>query len=209
MTRLEWGQPGERLYQTGIDRGVLYVPDSGVASWRGLTSVEESPSSETKAYYQDGIKYLEEQTIGDFTTKLKAFTYPDLVDEVVGVIEDAPGVLVYDQPQKAFHLSYRTLVGNDLDGTDHGYKVHLLWNLRATPDASDFSTLSESVSPIEFGWSLTSVPVSTPGYRAITHLTIDSTKTDPADLAALEDILYGTAATVPRMPTPTEVLALF
>lgn len=209
MTVLVWDQVGERVYQTGVDRGVLYLEDGTVAVWNGLTGVEESPSSESKSFYLDGRKYLENLLPGDFSAKLKAFTYPEEFDSVNGIVNDPPGLAYYDQPAKSFNLCYRTQVGNDLLGSDYGYKLHLLYHILANPDVKSFATLDDSsAQPVEFSWTLSGTPVTIAGLRPTAHVSVDSTKIASELLQALEDILYGTESDDPSLPTIEEIAAL-
>lgn len=210
MATLVWDEIGERIYQTGVDHGVLYLHDGTVAVWNGLTDVEESSNSELKSFYLDGVKYLETLLPGDFIGKLKAFTYPDEFDSVNGITAVAPGLSFHDQPAKSFNLSYRTKIGNDLEGLEYGYKIHLLYNLLANPDAFSFDTLKDSTAqPIEFSWSLTGTPVKGNNVRPTVHVSIDSTKTPEYILQVLEDKLYGTAVNDPSFPSIDEVSELF
>lgn len=210
MTALVWDKVGERLYQTGIDRGVLYLKDGTGVAWNGLTDIDESSTSELKSFYLDGVKYLEILTPGDFLGKLKAFTYPEEFDSVNGIADVAPGLAYYNQPSKSFNLSYRTRIGNDIEGIEHGYKIHILYNIIATPDSVGFTTLTDSgVQPIEFSWSLTGIPVKINKFRPAVHISLDSTKTEPYIIQILEDKLYGTETTVPSLPSVQEVSELF
>ncbi len=213
MTALVWDKVGERTYQTGIDRGVLYLRDGTAVVWNGLTSIEDTDNSAVSSYYLDGVKYLDNFTPGDFTGKLKAFTYPEEFDAVNGVATVSPGLVYYDQPARSFNLSYRTMVGNDLDGMDHGYKIHLLYNLIANPDTYVFNSLTGGANqPIEFSWVLTGTPPVNPsgkGYRPTVHISIDSNDTEPEVLQGILDILWGTDTTAPYFPSIGEILGLF
>jgi hypothetical protein len=208
MTALVWDKPDEKIYQVGIDRGVLYLHDGTSVVWNGLTSVEESTTTELKSFYLDGVKYLDNLLPGDFSGKLKCFTYPDEFDSVNGVIEPTPGLTYYDQPSKSFNLSYRTKIGNGLD-LDHGYKIHILYNLIANPDTYTYNSLSNQVSPIEFSWSLTGTPPKIGTLRPTVHISVDSIDTPPEVLSTLENILYGTADSAPSLPSITEIAQLF
>lgn len=208
MAELVWDKIGDRTYQTGVDRGVLYLSDGTSAAWNGLTSVEEQFSHVKKPYYFDGMKYLEHIVPGDFSAKLKAFTYPDEFELVNGVRPDGNGLFIHDQRSISFGLSYRTLIGDDVSGTERGYKVHLLYNLKANPDNNSYGSLDARSNLIEFGWDLSGIPVSVLGYRPTAHLSLDSTKMDSALLATIEDILYGTPTVNPRLPSFKELLAL-
>jgi hypothetical protein len=210
MTVLTWDQPGERVYQTGIDHGVLYLNDGTVVAWNGLTGVEESSSMELKSFYLDGAKYLENLIPGDFVGKLKAFTYPDEFELVNGIGSVSPGMNLDNQPVKSFNLSYRTKIGNDIEGTDFAYKIHILYNLVANPDSRSFSTAQDSaVQPVEFSWSLTGTPPKIKKFRPTVHITIDSTKTPPDILKLLEAQLYGTPTSNPSLPSIQDVAAFF
>lgn len=209
MTALTWDQVGERRFETGVERGVLYLSDGRAVAWNGLKSIEEQPARERTSYYLDGVKYLERQVFGDFAASLRAYTYPDEFEEVLGTPEVFDGLSYYDQDVQSFSLAYRTRVGNDVDGVDHGYKLHILFDLTAVPDAHSFEAMAESVSPTEFSWALASIPQQVNGYRYTTHISIDSTKTDPTRLAAIEDLLYGTATSAPSLPSIQELTALF
>jgi hypothetical protein len=210
MTALAWDQVGERKYQTGVDRGVLYLHDGTAVPWNGLIGVEESSNPELKQFYLDGVKFLQNLSPGDYLGKLKAFTYPDEFDAVNGIVNPAPGLSFYEQPPKSFNLSYRTLLGNDLKGVALGYKIHILYNLFAVPDAMGFETLQDSdVSPVEFSWNLTGTPPPLEGFRPTVHISMDSTKTPPAIWEMLEDILYGTETSPPVLPPIEDIGEIF
>jgi hypothetical protein len=209
MATLVWDKVGDREYQTGVDHGVLYLHDGTVAVWNGLSEIEEGSNSELKSFYLDGVKFLENLSPGDFLGKLKAFTYPEEFDRVNGTVDPAPGLTYYEQPPQSFDLSYRTTIGNDLEGTDHGYKIHILYNLLANPESHVFRTADSSVQPIEFSWSLTGTPSRTDKFRPTVHISIDSTTAPPELLQALEDILYGTDTIQPSLPPIQEVADLF
>lgn len=205
MAPIEWDNVGERTYQTGIDRGVLYLPDGSGVPWNGLVSLAEASTRETKPFYHDGVKYLESQIPGDFSAELRAFTYPDEFDEMVGIVL-SDGILFHDQPAQRFGLSYRTMLGDDAQGTERGYKIHVLWNLLANPSTNTFDTVSEANAPIQFGWSLSGIPEIVAGHRPTCHITIDSTKVPPAVLQVFENRLYGTDEDEPSLVTLTEFL---
>jgi hypothetical protein len=210
MTALVWDKSGEKVYQTGVDRGVLYLQDGTAVVWNGLTSIEETGNDTLTSYYLDGVKYLDTLTPGDFTGKLKAFTYPVEFDQVQGVITPTPGLNYYDQPSKSFNLSYRTKIGNDIDGIEHSYKIHLLYNLVANPDTFGFDSLKgQQVQPIEFAWTIVGTPPKVGSLRPTVHISIDAEDTPPGVLSALEDILYGTDITSPSLPSMTEIAQLF
>lgn len=215
MTALVWDQTGERLYETGVDHGVLYIPDvNGVYNtgfaWNGLTTVTESPSgAEASAQYADNIKYLNLISAEEFGATIEAFTYPAEFEQCDGSASPTPGVSVGQQNRKSFGLSYRTRVGNDLEGTDLGYKLHLIYGATAAPTEKAYATINDSPEAITFSWEITTSPVSVPGYKPTAVLTIDSTKVDSAKLADLEELLYGTVGVDPALPTPAEVIAVF
>jgi hypothetical protein len=214
MTQLTWDNVGERRYETGVDRGVLYLPDETGAydegyAWNGLTTVTESPSgAESNPQYADNIKYLNLVSAEEFGATVEAYTYPDEFGQCDGTAEPQPGIYLGQQGRRSFGLSYRTQVGNDVDGTDHGYKLHLVYGALAAPSEKAFSTINDSPEAISFSWEVSTTPVQVTGFKPTALLTIDSTKVDAADLTALEDILYGTAGDDPRMPLPDEVIDL-
>jgi len=219
MTPLVWDKVSERFYQTGIDRGVLYLHDGTVAVWNGLTSIEESSTSEVKSYHLDGVKYLEVLSPGDFSAKLKAITYPEEFDSVNGSVDlslagagspspVAPGLTVHDQPAKSFDMSYRTMIGNDLE-PELGYRIHLLYNVIANPDSFTFSTNKDQPEIAEFGWTLTGTPSKLTRFRPTVHVSIDSNDTPQDILKLLEDTLYGTATSNPRLPPMQDIGEFF
>lgn len=215
MAVLTWDQVGERFYETGVDHGVLYIPDvtgeynDGVA-WNGLTSVSESPSgAEATPMYADNLKYLNLYSVEEFAATIEAFTYPDEFAQFDGIVQPQPGVNVGQQPRKAFGLSYRTRLGNDLLGEEYGYKLHLVYGCTASPSEKAYSTINDSPEAITLSWEIMTVPMQVTGHKPTSIITIDSTTVDPTDLAALEAILYGDVALDPALPTPDEVIALF
>ena len=208
MTTLAWDEVGEKVYQTGVDHGVLYLNDGTTAPWNGLTGVEEDSTSEVKSFYQEGVKFLQNFIPGDYEGKLKAFTYPEEFDRVNGVSSISPGFDLYDQPASSFSLSYRTLIGNDIT-PDHGYKIHILYDVIANPDSVSFDSLTDSVSATEFAWSLSGTPQRLLGYRPTVHITLDSTQTPPEVMQLLEDQLYGTESSAPRLPPLSEIAGYF
>lgn len=209
MTALVWDAPSQRSYQAGIDRGVLYLQTGLAVSWNGLTGMDEATESEYRAYYIDGIKFLENLSPGEFSGKLKAWTYPDELDQLVGIVSAAFGLSLHEQPSQSFNLSYRTKSGTDTD-PDSGYKIHLLYNVIANPDTYSFKTYtSDSLTPTEFSWTITGTPPIIGGYRPTVHVTIDSLDTDSGALQAIEDILYGTPSSAPRIPSIVELKSIF
>lgn len=214
MAILTWDNVGERQYETGVDRGVLYIPTAGVYdigyAWNGLVSVTESPSgAEATAQYADNIKYLNLISAEEFGATIEAFTYPKEFAQCDGSATPQPGVVVGQQDRKQFGLSYRTRVGNDVSGTAAGYKIHLVYGAQAAPTEKAFTTINDSPEAITFSWEITTTPVSVTGLKPTAILTIDSTKANAASLLVLENALYGTAGTAPRLPLPDEVIAMF
>ena len=214
MTTLTWDASGDRLFETGVDRGVLYIPLGGVYSdgyaWNGLTGVTESPSgAEANAQYADNIKYLNLYSVEELGGTIEAFTYPDEFGQCDGTASPEQGVLVAQQNRKVFGLSYRTLLGNDQDGNDYGYKIHLLYGAQASPSEKAYATVNDTPEPITFSWEFTTTPVPVTDLKPTSLLVIDSTQVDADNLATLEDALYGTDLTDPRLPLPDEVIAMF
>lgn len=213
MTRLLWDQVGERRYETGVDQGVLYIPTAGVYSngyaWNGLTTVTEAPSgAEASPQYADNIKYLNLLSVEEFGGTIEAFTYPDQFAQCDGSVLLSGGVVLGQQNRATFGLSYRTKVGTDTNAAA-GYKLHLVYGALAAPSEKAFTTVNDSPEALAFSWEFTTTPVAATGYKNVASLTIDSTKVTPANLTALEDILYGTAGTGPRLPLPDEVVGIF
>lgn len=215
MAKLMWDKVGERLFETGIDRGVLYIPDSNGAysngvAWNGLTSVSESPSgAEPNAQYADNIKYLNLFSAEEFGCTIEAYTFPDEFAQFDGLVVPTPGVTVGQQPRKTFGFSYRTLIGNDLVGNDYGYKLHLVYGCMASPSEKAYATVNDSPEAMALSWSVTTTPVAVAGKKPTSIITIDSTKVDPDILANLELILYGDTGVDPAMPLPDTVISMF
>lgn len=211
MTALVWDKSGEHVYQTGIDRGVLYLQDGTAVVWNGLTSVEDTTSKETNSYYLDGAKYLQYISPGDFSANLKAFTYPDEFDEVNGINKAISGLRIHDQPPQSFGLSYRTMIGDDLNGLDAGYIIHLIYNVLANPDSTEYATLKDSgLDPTEFSWVLSAKPVREYDrtyffWRPTAHFSIDSRDIDSELLQSIEDTLYGTDSSSASLPSILEL----
>lgn len=222
MSKIVWDKTGERTYETGIDRGVLYPQAAGGTypkgvAWNGLTTVTESPSgAEANPQYADNIKYLNLISAEEFGATIEAFTYPDEWATCDGSAEPTPGLSLGQQSRKQFGLCYRTIVGNDIDGQDHGYKLHLIYNALAAPSEKGYQSINDSPEAISFSWEITTTPIATTGYKPVASITIDSTKVNAAKLTALETILYGKDATTepaseavdPRLPLPDEVISL-
>lgn len=214
---IQWDKTGERFYETGVDHGVLYVQSAlgtyptGVA-WNGLTAVTESPSgAEAQPKYADNIKYLNLVSREEFGATIEAYTYPDEFGVCDGTVEAEVGVLLGQQSRKQFGLCYRTILGNDVDGNDLGYKLHLIYGALAAPSEKAYSTINETPDAITFSWTVTTTPVAVTGFKPTASITIDSRTADPTALAALEAILYGTTGTpdtAARLPLPDEVITL-
>ena len=215
MAVLTWDGAGERIYETGVDRGVLYIPNnSGVytngVAWNGLVSVTETPSgAEANAQYADNLKYLNLFSAEEFGGTIEAFTYPDEFAPFDGLGVPTTGVTIGQQPRKSFGLSYRTKVGNDIQGDQYGYKLHLVYGCSASPSEKAYSTINDSPEAITFSWELTTVPALVTNANPTSILTVDSTQVTSAKLTILENFLYGTAGTDPSLPTPNEVIAIF
>jgi hypothetical protein len=214
MTALVWDQVGERRYETGVDRGVLYLPDAsgdyntGVA-WNGLTTVNETPSGAAATpQFADNIKYLNLVAHEEFGATVDAFTYPDEFALCDGTVEPEPGVHLGQQSRKLFGLCYRTMLGNDLEGNDYGYKLHLVYGALAAPSQKSYGTINDTPAAIAFSWAVTTTPVAVTGAKPTALVTVDSTKVDPAKLATLEGILYGSPGDDPRLPLPDEVVTI-
>ena len=214
MAKIEWDKTGERLYETGVKNGVLYVQEGGTypkgVAWNGLTAVTESPSgAEATPLYADDIKYLNLLSTEEFGATIEAYTYPDEFAECDGSASLATGVMIGQQPRKAFGLCYRTTIGNDTEGNDHGYKLHIIYGALAAPSEKAYATINDSPEPITFSWEVTTTPVNVTGAKPTASITIDSTKATPEKLTALEKILYGDAEVEARLPLPDEIKTLF
>lgn len=208
MTVLQWDQIGDRRFEAGVDRGVLYTLDGVAVPWNGLVSVTENTEREVKSYYLDGIKYLDHQVLGAYSGKLGAYTYPDELDTLLGQHDFAPGVILHDQRSQMFHLSYRTRVGNDLSGIDYGYKIHIVYNIQANPSSVSFGTIGDNPAPGLFEWSLTGTPSQMFGIYPTSHVSLHSLAIDPDTLVMLEDLIYGTSETDPSLPGLVDLMAL-
>lgn len=214
MSKLVWDKTGERLYETGVDHGVLYpiqtggVYSKGVA-WNGLSAVTESPSgAEASPFYADNIKYLNLMSAEEFGATIEAYMYPDEFAECDGSAEIATGVSIGQQARKVFGLSYRTLLGNDVDSNDYGYKLHLIYGALAAPSEKGYSTINDSPEPITLSWEITTTPINVAGFKPTACVTIDSTKVDKTKLTALEAILYGSDSEEARLPLPDELITI-
>lgn len=220
MTAIQWDQVGEKTYESGVDHGVLYLPDNTGEytegfGWNGLVTVTESPSgADASPQYADNIKYLNLVSAEEFGATIEAFTYPDEFGQCDGTAQPETGVSIGQQGRRLFGLSYRTKIGNDLDGQDHGYKLHLIYGALAAPSEKAYGTVNDSPAALTFSWALSTTPVQVgtiggTDYKPTASLTVDSTQVDAGALADLEALLYGTPGTDPSLPLPADVIALF
>ena len=213
--KLEWDKLGERLFEVGVDHGVLYpmgtsgAYETGVA-WNGLTAFNESPSgAEANPFYADNTKYLNIISAEEFAFSIEAYTYPEEWEACDGSASAVEGVSLGQQTRKPFGFCCRTLVGNDVAGQNLGYKLHLIYNALASPSERSYSTVNDSPEAITFSWECTTTPTAVAGYKPTACITIDSTKVDATKLAAFEALLYGSESAEPKLPTPDEVIAFF
>jgi len=212
---LTWDNTGQRTYETGVDHAVLYIPDASGTyvngyAWNGLVSVTESPSgAESNPQYADNIKYLNLLSAEEFGATIEAFTYPAEFGQCDGTAEPEAGVLLGQQNRKLFGLSYRTKLGNDVDGNDHGYKIHLVYGCLAAPSEKAYTTVNDSPEAITFSWDVTTTPVAVTGFKPVASITIDSTKVTPDAMTTLLNFLYGTVGSEPSLPLPDALLAIF
>lgn len=221
-TALSWDDTGDRLYETGVDHGVLYLIDqngaysTGVA-WNGLSTVTETPSgAEATNIYADNIKYLELRSLEEFGGTIEAYTYPDEFAECDGSVALLSGLYAGQQPRKPFGFSFRSKIGNDIDKEEHGYKLHLIYGAMASPSERSYATINDSPEAITFSWEFTTTPVNLAGHKPVSCLTIDSTKVDSTKLKNLENKLYGVSTTTGTdavtgsaayLPLPAEVIS--
>lgn len=215
MAKISWDNVGEKIWETGVDHCVIYMPTShgvygGGVPWNGIVSITEKPTgAEPNDQYADNIKYLTLYSNEDFEATIEAFTYPDEFAECDGSKFVADGVAIGQQSRKPFGLCYRSIMGNDVEGQEFGYKIHLVYGAMATPSEKGYETINDSPEAITFSWDLTTIPVPVPSMRPTSHIAINTTKADAARVSDLEKILYGDADTEPRLPTPEEVMAIF
>lgn len=214
MAKIVWDKTGERLYETGVEQGVLYnVDERGAYSkgvpWNGLTAVTEAPSgAEATPLYADNIKYLELMSAEDFGATIEAYTYPEQFGECDGTAEIDKGVVIGQQSRKIFGLCYKTIVGNDVKSNDYGYKLHLIYGAKAAPSEKAYSTINDSPEAITFSWEVTTTPVPVTGHKPTSTLVIDSTKVGEGVMKKIEDVLYGGDEAEARLPLPDEVLTI-
>lgn len=213
MAKIVWDQTGDRLYETGVKQGVLYVQEGGTypkgVPWNGLTAVTESPSgAEATPLYADDIKYLNLISNEEFGATIEAYTYPEEFAQCDGSASIAAGVYIGQQSRKTFGMSYCTTLGNDVDNNAYGYKLHIIYGALAAPSEKAYSTINDSPEAITFSWEVSTTPVNVTGYKPTASITIDSTKVDKDKLAALEAILYGSESDEARLPLPDEIAEL-
>lgn len=213
MAKLVWDAVGQRYYETGTKNGVLYPMEAGAypkgVAWNGLTAVTQSPSgAEATPLYADDIKYLNLYSTEEFGGTIEAYTYPDEFAICDGTAEFATGVFIGQQTRKAFGFCYSTVLGNDVDNNDYGYKLHLIYGAMASPSQKSYATINDSPEPITLSWEFTTTPVNVAGFKPTSYICIDSTKCDKTKLAALEAVLYGSESEEARLPLPNEVAQL-
>ena len=214
MSRITWDDIGSRFYETGVKKTFLYPMTNGAYTkgvpWNGVTAVNENPSgAEITPLYADDIKYLNLVSSEDYKSTIEAYTYPDEFAECDGSAEIATGVSIGQQKRKPFGLSYVTTLGNDTDGTDYGYKIHLVYGATAAPSDKSHGTVNESPEAVTFSWEVSTTPIDVPGFKPTATVTINSSKVTASQLSAIEDILYGTAQNEPRLPLPAELISIF
>lgn len=209
MTKLTWDEVGERRFETGVDQGVLYTLEGDCIPWNGLVQITEKSSRAVTPYFQDGRKFLDAQVVGPYAATLQAFTYPDELDFLVGLaeLESGEGIRLHDQKARPFHLSYRTKVGNDSQGLDHGYKIHIVYNVLAIPSDATSQTVGENPVPGLFEWSLTAMPSTVEDHLPTAHISFDSRRISPGALVVVERQIYGDAENAPSLPSLTALLA--
>ena len=213
MAKLIWNEEGKKFYETGVSNGVLYVLTAGKYSpgvaWNGLIGVTESPSgAEPTPIYADNTKYLNLMSAEEFGATIEAYTYPDEFGVCDGTASLAEGVTIGQQGRKTFGLCYKTIIGNDVEGQDLGYKLHLIYGALAAPSEKGYQTINESPEAITFSWEISTTPVDVPGKKPTACITIDSTKLEAGKLKKIEDMLYGTAEAEPKLPLPEEIITI-
>lgn len=214
MSKIIWDNVGEKFYETGVDRGVLFLQTEGTEydqgfPWNGLISVSESPEgAEPNDSYADNIKYLSILSAETLKFTIEAYTYPDEFEACDGSVELTDGVVIGQQPRKPFGFSYRSMIGNDVDGENHGYKIHIMYGCKASPSERAYQTINDSPEAITFSWEVDTVPVNVAGFKPTASLAINSSKCAPGKIEELEKILYGDEMTEPRLPLPDEIKTL-
>lgn len=210
MARLDWNPIGSKIFETGVDRGVLYVPGQNGVVWNGLVSVIETPSGgETRSFYYDGKKFLNVASSEEMAGTINAYYSPPEFDVCDGSSEPEDGVYAWQQRRSSFGLSFRTKTGNDINGLDSSYKIHIIYNLLAAPSERPYKTNSSEPEPLVLSWEYTTKPVPFPDYLPTAHVTIDANKAPSWAIQQLETILYGTETTDARLPSPEEIIFAF
>lgn len=209
MAQLTWDSVGQRFYEVGVDRGVLYVDNTGYA-WSGLVSIDESPTGgDAQPFYIDGEKYLNLSAREEFEATINAYYSPEEFDQCDGILSAAPGLLATQQRRKPFGLSYRSKIGNDLEGNEHAYKIHIIYNALVAPSQRTRATVSDNVDIAVLSWPVTTKPVPVPGMMRTSHFVIDSSEAGSNAMSTIEDILYGTDSTAPSLPTVQDLIDIF
>lgn len=209
MTRITWDDTGEHRFEAGVDRGVIFLGETANSvAWSGLTAVDESTQEGSTPYFIDGVKYLDVENVGDYEATVRALTYPQSLDPYTGVISRGNGLYADNQPSIPIGFSYRTNLGNDIDGVDHGYKLHIVWNALFVPQSVIHNTLVSEVELVEFAWDVVAMPKTASGFRPTAHLVLDSTQLDPAILTVFENTIYGTEFSSGYLPSLEEFATL-
>lgn len=208
MTRISWNAPGDRFFDAGLDRGVLYPKNGKPVPWNGLTGVEETGAEGAAVYYIDGRPFLYLPKPKEYEATLKAYTYPDEFSKVMGIVEVADGMYLDSQLGDSFDLSYRTLIGDGAQGVERGYKIHLVYNAVVAPQSLAYETISTSINPVEFNWQIQAVPTRVEGFRPTAHIIIDTRHMADAKIAELEALIYGDDVTEAEMPNPQVIFDL-
>lgn len=210
MSVIAWDRVGERFFETGVDRGVLYPVVGDGVPWNGLIAVNHTPSGgSARPFYIDGYKYQNRSSAEEFEADIQAYTYPEEFETCGGLVSIGNGLSMGYQRRRSFGLSYRTKIGNDVNGDGHAYKIHMIYNALAAPSNQNYGSVGDNPEAISFNWSISTKPVKTVGYKASPYMVVDTRKVTEPLLGALEEILYGTSLTAPRLPSPTELVALF
>ena len=213
MSKLVWDQTGTREYETGVKNGVLYPQGEGGTypkgvAWNGLISVTESPSGAEATALSDDIKYLNLMSNEEFGATIEAYMSPEEFDQCDGTASLATGVSIGQQKRKTFGMAYKTTIGNDVDGNDHGYKIHLIYGALAAPSEKAYSSINDSPEAMTLSWEVSTTPVTVDGFKPTATVVIDSTKVDPTKLAALEAVLFGSEEKEARLPLPDEIVSI-
>jgi hypothetical protein len=208
MTTVVWDDIGEKFYEAGVSKGVFYDSEGNGTPWNGLISIEEEVDTEVSPVHFDGVKIDDIATIGDFSAVMRAWTYPDAFLPYEGIVEDQAGVYILNQPIDKFSLSYQTLIGNDIDGTYHAFKIHILYNLTAAPSQKSYQTLALEIEPSEFEWNITAVPEIIDDYKPTAHIIFDSRKIPPEVMSQIQDLIYGDSTNDAYLPPLDKLLKM-